>query len=156
MSDTLNPDPGSLPQAALILAFDFGLRNVGVAQGNTLTRSCAPLKSLVNNTVLWAEIDQLFNEWQPAALVVGLPVHMDGKQSELTSAAKSFALKLQQRTSLPVFLQDERLSSVEAEHIIKSKRQQKSAKKTRSGDTDKLAASIILQRWFDEHGAGLA
>ncbi|MGE0082171.1 MAG: Holliday junction resolvase RuvX [Thiohalomonadaceae bacterium] len=130
-----------------LLGFDFGTRRIGVAVGQTVTRSARPLCTLRSRDggVDWAAITRLLEEWQPEALVVGLPVHMDGSEHELTARARRFGNRLAGRYNLRVFFVDERLSSDEAERQL--------AMEGRAGDkeaVDRVAAQLILQAWLDQ------
>ena len=118
------------------LAFDFGLKRTGVATGNRLTRTATPQSTIVatNDTRLHAAAQRV-NEWQPDALVVGVPFHPDGAAHENTARAQKFARQLRARTALPVFEVDERYSTTEA---IAS-----GAK-----DADAASACIILEQFL--------
>ena len=118
------------------LAFDFGLKRTGVATGNRLTRTATPQPTIVatNETRLHAAAQRI-NEWQPDALVVGVPFHPDGAAHENTARAQKFARQLRARTALPVFEVDERYSTTEA---IAS-----GAK-----DADAASACIILEQFL--------
>ncbi len=99
------------------LAFDFGLRRIGVATGQTVTSTATPL-GIVDaraGTPRWSQIAELIEEWQPDALVVGLPLNMDDSESDMSRLARNFAEELERRFDLAVHLTDERLSSREAE-----------------------------------------
>ena len=118
-----------------LLAFDFGEKRVGVAIGNTLTKTAQALTILTynNKDQLFEKIQKLLSEWQPEALVVGLPTHPDGQPHAMTAKAKRFANQLQGRYQLSVHLVDERYTSVSVE----------------DGD-DALAAQLILEQYFQE------
>ncbi len=121
-----------------IFAFDFGVKRIGVAMGNTMIRQAEPVKviSAIDNATRFADIQALLDEWKPARLVVGLPMHPDGAEHEMTARARKFANQLHGRFNLPVELVDERYSSV----VISAKR----------GEViDDRAAAIILQQYFD-------
>jgi putative Holliday junction resolvase len=121
-----------------IFAFDFGVKRIGVAMGNTMLRQAEPLKviSAIDNAKRFADIQKLLDEWKPALLVVGLPMHPDGNEHDMTARARRFANQLHGRFSLPVELVDERYSSA----VISAKR----------GEViDDRAAAIILQQYFD-------
>lgn len=123
-----------------IFAFDFGVKRIGVAMGNTMIRQAEPVKviSAIDNATRFADIGALLDEWKPARLVVGLPMHPDGAEHEMTARARKFANQLHGRFSLPVELVDERYSSA----VISAKR----------GEViDDRAAAIILQQYFDTH-----
>lgn len=124
--------------AVTILAFDFGIKRIGVAMGNTMISQAQPLKviSALDNTARFAAIGALIAEWMPARLVVGLPSHPDGTEHEMTARCRRFANQLHGRFNLPVELVDERYSSA----VIGAKR----------GEViDDRAAAIILQQYFD-------
>src|ERR1700733_12984665 len=104
------PDP-SRPQ--IVLAFDFGLRRIGVACGDTVSRSASALETVASgpNGPRWELIDKMLREWQPDMAVVGLPYNVDGSESDMTSAARGFAAELARRYALAIVLVDERYSS---------------------------------------------
>ena len=121
-----------------LLAFDYGRRRVGVACGNTLLREAQPLRSIAaEGSARFEHIQRLIKEWQPDALVVGVPFHPDGAEHEITLAARKFARQLNGRYHLPVHEVDERYSSVEAE-------------RDDPDDLDSAAAAVILQQYFNE------
>ena len=133
--------PNSTPNT--LLGFDYGEKRTGVAVGQSLTSTATGLTTLhsLRNKVNWPAIERLINEWQPDALVVGIPVHMDGTEQPMTLAARKFSRQLHGRFQLPVFEAEERLSSVEAEEFLGSS-EDKAA-------IDKEAARIILQSWLN-------
>ncbi len=103
----------SRPQS--FLAFDFGIRRVGVAVGNSMLRRAQPLKTVaLQGEARFAAIEALVHEWQPAALVVGVPFHPDGAAHDNTQRARRFGRQLQGRFQLPVSEVDERYSTTEA------------------------------------------
>ena len=137
-----------IPKGTL-LAFDFGLKRTGVAQGELEIGIAHPLTTLhaESRAQRLALVDSLVREWRPAGLVVGLPLHPDGAEHEMTRAARNFAAALEQRFHLPVFLADERYTSVLAESEMatqggKGKRQ-----------ADSVAAQMILQGFLDARRA---
>ena len=133
------------------LGFDYGVRRIGVALGQELTKQASGLTTLtsVQQKPDWQSIGQLIEEWTPDALIVGIPVHMDGKEHEITQKAKKFCRQLEGRYNLPVYQVDERLSSVEAEAQLS--RQKKPGKQNRytKAKIDETAAKIILQSWLE-------
>ncbi len=139
----------SLPPSGTVLGFDFGTRRIGVAVGQTVTGTASALETLHSRDggPDWKGITRLLQTWRPVALVVGLPVHMDGAEHELTKAARRFGNRLHGRYHLPVFHQDERLSSHEAEQMLAERGGVGSDDK---GEIDKLAAQLILQSWLDQ------
>jgi putative Holliday junction resolvase len=97
------------------LAFDFGLKRTGVAVGNRLLRTATPQATIkAQGTAQLAEAEARVREWQPDAVVVGVPFHPDGASHDNTARAKKFARQLRGRLQLPVFEVDERYSTTEA------------------------------------------
>lgn len=145
--------PAAAPQ--IILAFDFGTRRIGVASGDTLTRTARALTTLdCPSGPPWTAIGRLIAEYHPAQLVVGLPYNMDGTPTLLTEASRSFARELQVRHALAVALVDERLSSREAEAQLRDARAQGlKRRRLTHADVDMAAAKILLERWFQEPAA---
>lgn len=137
----------------VIMGFDYGMRRTGVAIANQLTGLATPHTTLLskNNQPDWEGISRLIKEWRPQQLVVGLPLHLDQSESELTQAARRFANRLQGRYELPVAMIQEQLSSREAEQRLKQTRQQGRKKKIQKSDIDQLAAAIILESWLAEN-----
>jgi putative holliday junction resolvase len=144
------PDP-SRPQ--IVLAFDFGLRRIGVACGDTLSRSASALQTVPSgpNGPRWEIIGTMMRDWQPDMAVVGLPYNVDGSESDMTGAARGFAAEVARRYALEVALVDERYSSLDAEARLKSARESglRRGRATKS-DIDAEAACVILERWFTE------
>ena len=131
-------------RAATLLAFDYGEKRIGVAVGNSLTRSARPLVVVQNRNreYRFEALGKLIAEWKPDALVVGLPMHPDGAPHEMTQLATRFGNQLSGRFNLPVTWIDERYSSVEAKAEIRSG-------KGRADMLDAEAACIILQQYLD-------
>jgi putative Holliday junction resolvase len=130
------------------MAFDFGLRQIGVAVGNTLTGTTEPLQILRarDGQPDWEAVSTLLREWQPEALIVGDPLNMDDSVSELAQRARRFGRRLQGRFGLPVVMVDERLSSREV------KREQRASGHRgdyRKQPLDSLAAELILRDWLN-------
>lgn len=136
----------SLPagREATLLAFDYGEKRIGVAVGNSLTKSARPLVIVQNRSreYRFEAVGKLIAEWKPDALIVGLPMHPDGTPHEMTQLAKRFGNQLNGRFNLPVTWIDERYSSVEAKAEIR-------AGNARADMLDAEAASIILQQYLD-------
>jgi len=122
-----------------LLGFDFGTRNIGVAVGQMITRTAQPLQNVnsQNGRPDWNAIAALISEWNPQALVVGVPYHLDGRRQPMTEIAERFCRQLEGRFGLPVYRSDERLSSVAAAEIEDNKH-----------SIDALAARIILEDWM--------
>ena len=128
------------PVVDIVFGFDFGIKRIGIAMGNTLTGQAQPLAvvSAIDNAARFKQIGELIEQWRPAQLVVGEPLHPDGAEHEMTLRCRRFANQLHGRYSLPVKLVDERYSSA----VIVAKR----------GEIiDAKAAAIILQQYFDDH-----
>lgn len=123
-----------------VIAFDFGLKRIGVAVGNTVLRQATPLAVIeaARNENKFAAITRLLDEWQPSTLVVGLPLHPDGAEHEMTVRCRRFANQLHGRYVIPAVLIDERYSSA-----VLSQR--------RGEHIDSEAAALILQQYFDQH-----
>jgi putative holliday junction resolvase len=146
------PEPAS-GSPGVVLAFDFGHRRIGVACGDTVSRSAAPLDAVPVGPggPRWDRIDELLREWQPALAVVGLPYNVDGSDSAMTQAAREFAAQVERRYRLQAVLVDERYSSREAEARLKSARASGQRKRrVAKADVDAAAACVILERWFTE------
>ncbi len=122
-----------------VLAFDFGLKRIGVAVGNTFLRQAEALSIIhaPTNDGKFADISKLIEKWQPVLCVVGLPMHPDGADNEMTQRCKRFANQLNGRFNLPAVLVDERYSSA----VLSS---------SRGEFIDDDAAALILQQYFDE------
>lgn len=139
--------PGSRGPAGLI-AFDFGLRYIGVAVGDSQTRLAHALEYIdaEANAARFARIAELIAEWQPATLVVGLPLDAEGGDHDMTRRARRFAHQLEGRFRLPVVLVDERLTSVEADAVLRTRGRGGRAHKQ---DNHAIAAQLILQAHLD-------
>ncbi len=137
------------PEPQLLLGFDFGTKQIGVAVGQSLTREARPLCNLRARDGIpqWDQIEDLLKEWQPQALVVGLPLNMDGTPSEMSARAQKFANRLHGRYGLPVYTHDERLTTFAA----KGERMQRGGRTAsfRDDPVDALAASLLLQGWLE-------
>jgi putative Holliday junction resolvase len=133
----------------LVLGFDFGTRHIGVAIGQEITASARPLTGVrrQGNRPDWESIAALIRDWQPDALVVGIPYHLDGSDAPLTQPARRFGRQLQGRFDLPVFEVDERLSSAAVTPAAKRRRGIPV-----KADLDALAASVILEDWLRTGG----
>lgn len=139
------PDQGVAPVAQTLLGFDFGLRRIGVAIGNTVTGAARPLGTLAgeSNAARFTAIAAWIEEWHPDALVVGKPLNVEGNATEMTARAEKFGRQLAGRFGLPVKFCDERYSSAVVEAALKPGRDNKAS-------IDAAAAAVILQAWLDE------
>lgn len=134
-----------------VLGLDFGEKRIGVAIGEPEVGIATPLETIRSevNDVRFAAIGKLVEEWKVTGFVVGLPSHMDGGEHQLTSLSRKFAQRLHGRYQLPVWLVDERLTSVIAEGLLEEAgvygRRQKEM-------LDQVAAQAILMGWFEQPG----
>ena len=137
-----------------ILAFDFGLKRTGVAVGNTLTGSATPECTLQSKDEKpdWDGITQLIKEWKPEKIVVGMPTELDGSESTLTKRIERFCNQINGRYNLPVELENEQFTSIEAAGRLKQLRQSGRKQKVKKEEVDKIAASIILESWMKNNG----
>ena len=129
-----------MAEVATLLGFDFGLKRIGVAIGNTLIKQAQPLTiiSAATNDAKFSAIAALMQEWKPTLCIVGLPFHPDGAEHEMTVRCRRFANQLHGRFGVDIVVVDERYSSA----VIKHQR----------GDLiDAQAAAIILQQYFDDY-----
>ena len=150
-----NQSPVLSPQSSeTLLAFDFGIRRIGVAVGNTLLRRASPLTTIdeEKTDVRFTKIGALLDEWKPNALVVGLPSNDDSTPHELTALCRRFANRLKGRFNLPTILVDERYTSHTASAQLN---EQGVHGKKQKPLIDQYAAQQILQAYFDEPAAGL-
>lgn len=132
-----------------VMGIDYGSRRVGVAMSDSLRTVATPLETLEVETskLLFRRLRDLVAEHRVTAVVVGLPLHMDGGRGELALAAEEFAEKIRRQIPrLPVYLWDERLSSAEAERML---RHGEAKADRRKAMRDQLAAQLILQSWLD-------
>jgi putative Holliday junction resolvase len=139
--------------ARVILAFDFGRRRIGVACGDTISRTASPLGMVPVDASgpRWQQVESLLKIWMPNLAVVGLPYNVDGSESPLTGAARAFAAQFSERYSLEVAMVDERYSSMDAQARLKSARESGLMRRRVSrADIDAAAACVILERWFTE------
>jgi putative holliday junction resolvase len=125
-----------------LLGFDYGLKRIGIAVGQTLTSTASPLMvvKLRHNQIPWLIIKQQISDWQPQALIVGLSTYADGSNNSITKAIYKFKMELEQRYNLPVYLVDETLSSVAAQQLMPNT----------EAAIDAMAAKIILETWLQE------
>jgi putative Holliday junction resolvase len=125
--------------AVYVLAFDFGTKHIGVAVGQTITCTATAVTTLgaKRGQPQWSDVDKLLEQWQPSHLLVGLPLNMDGSESDMSGRARGFARHLQEHTALEVSLVDERLTSYEAKTVD-------------AGDSHAIAAMLIAQTWLNE------
>ncbi|MCI6449430.1 MAG: Holliday junction resolvase RuvX [Succinivibrio sp.] len=136
---------------ATILAFDFGMRHIGVATGNTVTKTataqkCISAKDGIPNE---AQLQKLFKDWCPSIVVVGLPLNMDGTEQLMTKRALKFGYRIEQNFKIKVNFVDERLTSASAKEEIFSQGGFR-ALASDKGAIDSLSAVTILEQYFSE------
>jgi len=132
-----------------VLGFDYGTQKIGVAVGQSITGAARELSVLKarDGVPNWDEIAKLLKEWQPDALIVGLPLNMDGSGSDISARAEKFARRLHGRFGLPVHLHDERLSSFAARG---ERSKQDGGRKSRDKPIDALAAALIVEGFLEQ------
>lgn len=130
-----------------LLGFDFGLRRIGVAVGQTITGTATPLDPMLakNGAPNWEQVSKLIQTWKPDALIVGIPVNMDGSPQEITERAQGFATALGDHLHLPVYTVDERLTTKEAKQQLFDTGGYRSLEKA---SIDSFAAKLILETWL--------
>lgn len=128
----------------LVLAFDFGLKHIGVATGQPLTGTATPLTTLRARDGMpdFGEVGALISEWRPTRLLIGLPLNMDDSESDMSRRARKFARRLEGRFRVPAELVDERLSSREAHSRL--------GKGAASAHSHAAAAAVIAETWLAE------
>jgi putative Holliday junction resolvase len=134
-------------RAATVLAFDYGTGSIGVSVGQSITRTAnelPPLKA-TNGIPSWDAVQAVLDEWQPDLVVVGLPLNMDGSDSELAARARKFANRIHGRFGYAIALHDERLSTREAKQEARSRGHSGSYKQN---PVDSIAARLILESWW--------
>ncbi|RDI46546.1 Holliday junction resolvase RuvX [Aquicella lusitana] len=143
----MNKKPDTAPK--ILIGFDFGMKRIGVAIGQTITQTARPLDTIQSKEgePNWDAITHLIKKWLPDALVVGIPLNMDGTDQAITHHARAFANKLHDRFKLPVYEMDERLTTKDARERLFI---QGGYKALQGGQVDRVAAQLILQNWFAE------
>lgn len=134
----------------ILIAFDFGMKRIGVAIGQTVTQSARPLDTIQakEGEPNWQAIDNLIKKWMPDAMVVGIPLNMDGTDQRMSQHARHFAQALRNRYLLPVHEMDERLTTKDAREQLFN---QGGYKALQGGQVDRVAAQLILQNWFADN-----
>ena len=143
------PATPDLSTPKTILAFDFGLRRIGVAVGQDVTGSASPLGTIANRDegIDHDAIATVISEWQPSSLVVGMPSHVDDSPSEMQEPVKAFIDELRQY-GLPINTVDERYTSVEAERALKQARATGNRRRISKEMVDSAAAVVIAERFL--------
>lgn len=126
--------------SALLMGFDFGTRKIGIAVGQTVTKTASALTIIRarDGKPDWNQLDALVKEWQPTLFVVGLPLNMDDSISEMAEAAERFARRLEGRYQIPYAMMDERLTSFEARESSTEE------------EIDAIAAQLILESFMNQ------
>jgi len=134
----------------VVLAFDFGLRRVGIATANLATRTASPLTTLkVRDAIPWSDLDRVIEEWRPAQLVVGLP-EGEGAAS-IARAVRAFVVQLGERYRLPVATVDETLTSAAAQsELTNARRSGYLRRRVQRDSTDRVAACLIAEQWLSQ------
>jgi putative Holliday junction resolvase len=133
-----------------VLGFDFGLKHIGVAVGQTVTGTANPLPSLKadQGEPVWEHVTKLITRWQPQALVVGIPLGLEGNERGITRAARRFARQLEAHYHLPVHGVDERFTTLEARrHLFETGGARALSKQNIDGWSAKIITEFGLQRW---------
>jgi putative Holliday junction resolvase len=134
----------------ILIGFDFGMKRIGVAIGQTITQTARPLETLAAKEGIpdWNSLAKLLRKWAPDALVVGIPLNMDGTDQAISHDARQFAEALEKQFHLPVHQIDERLTTKDARERLFL---QGGFKALQDGQVDRVAAQLILQNWFAEN-----
>jgi len=137
------------PREGNIIGFDFGQKRIGVAIGNNISKSAQALITIesASSNQKFEAIQKIMDEWQPVSIVVGVPFNVDGSEHKVTNLCKKFAKQLEQKYALPIYLIDERYTSIEASYEIQDKKIDLKKKKLM---IDQIAAKIILQSYLDQ------
>lgn len=130
-----------------LLGFDFGMKSIGVAVGQEITGTASPLAAIkaIDGIPNWELVQQVYQQWQPQQVIVGLPLNMDGSNQHLTFAAKKFANRLHAKFKVPVATCDERLTTADAKAQLFELGGYKKLEKSK---IDSASACLILQSWM--------
>lgn len=148
--------------ADVMLGFDFGTKRIGVAVGNAITGNAQALTTLHHSNADgggpdWQGLTRIVSEWRPGALVVGLPLARDGSSQPMTENARHFMAQLGEHFDIPVHAMDERFSTIEAMERLRTARASGSrGKRLAKGDSDAMAAQVILEGWLTSDGGNAA
>jgi putative Holliday junction resolvase len=142
---------GLLEGAATYLGFDFGEKRIGVAVGQSVSGTAAPLRTIPSSPLAgrWQAISDLVEQWRPAALIVGLSYQQDGAENPITAKTLRFCRQLEDRYHLPVFTIDETLTTVASRSFFYARPRRKSVRFEQV--KDEMAAQLILQTWLAIH-----
>ncbi|HEY0963190.1 MAG TPA: Holliday junction resolvase RuvX [Pseudomonadales bacterium] len=136
--------------ALTFFGIDFGTRKIGVAVGQTLTRTAMGIAVVPvhANVVDWDMLDKLVQQWKPGAFVIGMPFSMDGTDNDMTARARNFAKLLAERYGKPIHEIDERLSTRAAREISRDNAELIGKRYNDKTKVDALAAQLMLESWF--------
>lgn len=126
-----------------VLAFDFGTNRIGIAIGQSVSRTATPLTEIAANNGIpdWIQLEAIIGNWQPDCFLTGLPLNMDGSENPMCQRARKFSQRLHGRFGKPSYLWDERLSS-------QSAKAEKPSDNYKTHAVDSLAATFIAESWF--------
>lgn len=139
------------PMSGTLLGFDYGLRKMGVAVGQTVTLTGRPLSpvKMYDGVPDWPQFGKLLAQWQPSALIVGIPVNEEYEDQRMVRAAQKFGRRVRERYRLPVFGIDERLTSFAARQALL---EQGGCRALERNSVDSIAAQFILESWLRKYG----
>lgn len=140
----------NLPKPRILISFDFGMKRIGVAIGQTVTQTARPLDTIQarEGAPHWDAIAKLLKKWLPDALVVGIPLNMDGTDQPISQIARQFAQSLRERFQITVYETDERLTTKDAREKLFNALGYKGLQ---DGQVDRVAAQLILENWFADN-----
>jgi putative Holliday junction resolvase len=129
-----------------VIAFDFGMKSIGLAVGQAITNTASPLQAIKAQDGIpnWENLAKIISQWEPDGLLVGLPLNMDGTEQPITASVKRFVGRLKHKYNLPVFLHDERLSTVDAKAKLFELGGYKKLSKQK---VDSVSACLIYESW---------
>lgn len=144
----MNEENNKIPR--ILISFDFGLKRIGVAIGQTVTQTARPLDTIQAKEGIpnWNAVTKLIKKWLPDALIVGVPLNMDGTDQPISTKARQFAASLRNEYQIAVYEMDERLTTKDARERLFA---QGGYKALQDGQVDRVAAQLILQNWFAEN-----
>lgn len=133
-----------------LLAFDYGTQNIGVAVAQTVTKTANELPGLKAKDGIpdWNQIEKILIEYKPDLVLVGLPLNMDGSESELSARARKFANRIHGRFGVAIDMVDERLSSFAAKGEVMER---KGSRDYKNNPVDSIAARILLEDWLSTY-----
>ena len=132
--------------SGVVMSFDYGLRNIGIAIGQSITKSASTFYAIKAKEGVpdWIKLDSIIDEWEPSLFIVGDPFNMDGTKSEFQKKIAKFSAELKKRYEIELHMIDERLTSKEAKERIKGKADGIKD----SANKHSISAQIILEDWF--------